>query len=490
LSFDELVGSLRFSLWEPEVERGEDWRLPVSRSGRPDARLIELPQAPVDAVNALLPPEFDALYERLAPLTLITRMSTFAVGALINRAVAAMPQGHSYVNVGTWHGFSLLSGMAGNPDARCTGVDNFSLFGGPREQFLERFERFRTRAHEFHDMGYEDYFANVHEGPVGVYFYDGPHGYEDQLRGLQVAEPFFAEECLLIVDDTNWPAPYDATFDFMAQSEREHTVLLDRRTTDNGHPSFWNGLLIIRSSTPSSGVPAPARAARADERARRPYRPVPFSRGAPSVSVVISDSGAGSERLDDAIAEAHALEWPALEVVVADGKETSLRGAIDATSGDYIGFADATHRLRPSAVRLAFAFPNRTEFSRGTDEAWCVALERTLAVVEEAGARAPEGAVIALANGPLPVPRLANGRRTLRFLSRETAGGRWPPDENAVLERLAALRADGDAVLVLGWRTRAWLERYPRFRDLLERDASRLFETDDGVAFGLRRHPS
>lgn len=46
-------------------------------------------------------------------------MSTFAIGAIINRAVRQMPSNTGYVNVGRWHGFTLLAGMLGNAKKRC-----------------------------------------------------------------------------------------------------------------------------------------------------------------------------------------------------------------------------------------------------------------------------------------------------------------------------------------------------------------------------------
>ena len=39
-------------------------------------------------------------------------MSTFAIGAIINRAVRQLPGGQAYLNVGVWNGFTLLAGMA------------------------------------------------------------------------------------------------------------------------------------------------------------------------------------------------------------------------------------------------------------------------------------------------------------------------------------------------------------------------------------------
>jgi len=201
---------------------------------------------PIDLVITRLPAARWRLRRLLRPLCLMPRMSTFAIAAVINRAVSLMPEGAAFVNVGVWNGFTFLAGMAGNPERRCVGVDDFSEFGGPRQPFLARFERRRSPSHAFYEMDYTDYFAKRHEGPIGVYLYDGEHGYDNQLRGLATAERFFAPGCVIIVDDTNLPDPRRATLDFMAARPGAYRVLLDRTTAGNGHPTFWNGLLVLQ----------------------------------------------------------------------------------------------------------------------------------------------------------------------------------------------------------------------------------------------------
>lgn len=196
--------------------------------------------------NTQLPAGRALMRGRLAALCEIPRMSTYAIGAMINLAVSRMPHDHCFVNVGVWHGFTLLAGMAGNPNKTCIGVDNFSEFGGPRVEFMRRFEHHRSSRHLFLDLDYQDYFARQHEGPIGVYLYDGEHSYEHQLEGLRAAEPFFAEDCLVLVDDTNLKAPRDALFDFMRKSDHEYRLLCDRRTRQNEHPTLWNGVIAVQ----------------------------------------------------------------------------------------------------------------------------------------------------------------------------------------------------------------------------------------------------
>jgi hypothetical protein len=199
-----------------------------------------------EIVNTRLPEGGQDMKRRLGALCNIPRMSTFAIGAIINRTVSCMAQDARFVNVGVWHGFTLLSGMTGNPDKLCIGVDNFSEFGGPKEQFLRRFNEHKSANHHFYDMDYREYFANVHSGEIGFYIYDGNHSYENQMMGLKLAEPFFAKNCVVLVDDTNGVDPRQATLDFINDNRNKYEILLDAKTLGNKHPTFWHGIMIFR----------------------------------------------------------------------------------------------------------------------------------------------------------------------------------------------------------------------------------------------------
>lgn len=192
-------------------------------------------------------PELQKEYEALLkPLLGMPRLSTFANAAIIARSIEEMEPGTSYVNVGIWHGFSLLVGMLAGRDRAVVGVDNFSQFGGPKEAAFARFQKHRAAGHSLYDMDYREYFLKMHRGAIGFYFYDGHHAYEHQLEGLRVAEPYFSPRCIVMVDDTNWPDPRQATLDFVAQSRNRYELLLDRKTGFDGHPTFWNGVMILQ----------------------------------------------------------------------------------------------------------------------------------------------------------------------------------------------------------------------------------------------------
>jgi len=199
-----------------------------------------------DLLNTRFPEGSETVKTSLKPICRIPRMSTPAIGALINRGVALMPPGEVFVNVGVWNGFTFLSGMVTNSDRVCIGVDNFSQFSGPKKAFLRRFEQFKSGKHRFYEMDYKVYFTTVHREPIGFYLYDGEHSYQNQLDGLRVAEPFFGPNCVVMVDDTNLPEPRQATLDFMKQSDNRYEIVLDSSTHDNGHPTWWNGVILLR----------------------------------------------------------------------------------------------------------------------------------------------------------------------------------------------------------------------------------------------------
>ncbi|MBU2591283.1 MAG: hypothetical protein KKC21_04600, partial [Nitrospinae bacterium] len=67
-----------------------------------------------------------------------------------------------------------------------------------------------------------------------------------QLKGLKSAEPFFSDNCVILVDDTNWSEPMQATLDFIEGSKNKYEILLDETTAYNCNPTFWNGIMVFR----------------------------------------------------------------------------------------------------------------------------------------------------------------------------------------------------------------------------------------------------
>lgn len=237
MEFGEYLREISFVFLQPHH--------PIPRGFRRLTRLLLRAGVSFEHLNTRLPKTDKNIAKVLYPLCKIPRMSTLAIGAAINYGVSLM-QGCDYVNIGVWNGFSFLAGMITNEDKKCIGVDNFSKFGGPEEQFRMRFENLRSPNHTFFNMDYVEFLQSHYQGSIGFYAYDGPHSYEHQLKALQIAEPFFSEDCIVMVDDTNWSAPRQATEDFIKQSQHQYEILLDVRTRYRYHPTFWNGIMVLR----------------------------------------------------------------------------------------------------------------------------------------------------------------------------------------------------------------------------------------------------
>jgi hypothetical protein len=200
----------------------------------------------LEFANTKIPNRDAETKDALRDICNIPRMSTFAIGAIINEGVARMQGDRAFVNVGVWHGFTFLSGMMSNRNKRCIGVDNFSQYASPLATFRKRFDAFRKPNHEFYEMDCVEYFSTVHSGEIVLYVYDGHHSYEIQLRSLQTAEPFFSEHCIIFIDDTNYNEVRRGIRDFMSSSVYRYRILFDITTSCNYHPTFWNGVMILQ----------------------------------------------------------------------------------------------------------------------------------------------------------------------------------------------------------------------------------------------------
>jgi protein O-GlcNAc transferase len=77
----------------------------------------------------------------------------------------------------------------------------------------------------------------AHPPRIGLYFCDGPQDYRSQLVGLLLAEPFLADRAIIVVDDQNFVAVKQATWDFLVV-RTQASVLFELPTPGNCHPSF------------------------------------------------------------------------------------------------------------------------------------------------------------------------------------------------------------------------------------------------------------
>jgi hypothetical protein len=202
----------------------------------------------------VLPEEQPSMQRRLRRVCRLRRKSTFAIGAIINRGVEQLPPGQVFLNLGVGGGFPLLAAMSGHRAKVCIGVDRVAQRPSTREAFFRRFERWKSPRHELYEEDFRHYLNRVHQGSIGYCVSDNMRTYQDQFDALRLAEPFFADGGLVLVDDINRAEIRQAAGDFLTASPFEYRVLLDIRTPRSGHPTFWNGVLLLQRGGRKSQV--------------------------------------------------------------------------------------------------------------------------------------------------------------------------------------------------------------------------------------------
>jgi predicted O-methyltransferase YrrM len=167
--------------------------------------------------------------------------------ALLNAAASCLEPDESYVEVGTYHGTSLIAAMLDN-DAEFVAIDNWSLGDGSREQLDRNLARFAFAGRA--DIIEGDAFETLRSGrlagrKIGVYYYDNGHEYEQQLDGMRLIEAYLLSPALVIVDDTDWERVEQAVEDYLVQQPRA-TQLLRIDGKERGAPHWWEGMRVLR----------------------------------------------------------------------------------------------------------------------------------------------------------------------------------------------------------------------------------------------------
>jgi len=154
----------------------------------------------------------------------------------INFLISQLPHAR-YLEVGSWMGSTLCAAIHGNR-LRAFAIDNWSMFGGPLQQFLGHVAACEVADVELNILTAD--FRAVDFNSIGrfnVYLFDGPHEYQDQYDGVHRAQPALDEEFVLIVDDWNWPAVRAGTLDAVRDLGLEVLHAIEVRTTmDDSHP--------------------------------------------------------------------------------------------------------------------------------------------------------------------------------------------------------------------------------------------------------------
>ena len=165
---------------------------------------------------------------------------------LLNVAAWCLEPEEAYVEVGVFHGASLIAAMLGNEGRRFVGIDSFGFRDATVATVEQNVERFGLPRPE---LLVGDVFELVPAGAldgmrIGVWYYDASHSYEAQVEGLRVVEPWLVPGALLVVDDTDWDDVERAVDDYLEAQPRARQILaLDGK--GRGSPQWWEGMRVL-----------------------------------------------------------------------------------------------------------------------------------------------------------------------------------------------------------------------------------------------------
>lgn len=166
--------------------------------------------------------------------------------ALLNLAAACLEEDEAYVEIGVFHGASLIAAMLGNAEKRFVGIDSFAFRDASLDRVHANLARFDLVPPE---IVVGDAFELVPTGAlgdvsIGVWYYDAAHSYEAQLEGLRIAEPLLVSGALVIVDDTDWDDVARAMDEYIVEQPRASRLLtVDGKS--RGSPQWWEGMQVL-----------------------------------------------------------------------------------------------------------------------------------------------------------------------------------------------------------------------------------------------------
>jgi hypothetical protein len=143
-----------------------------------------------------------------------------------------------YLEIGTWKGSSVCSAMCGNK-AKVVCIDNWSEFGGPKNEFLTNFNTYKGENDAIF-IEQDCYKVDISQLPkFNIYMYDGNHTKHSHYMALVHYYKCLDDIFVFIVDDWNWIHVREGTYDSFKQLNL--SVLYEReiRTTNNDtHPDM------------------------------------------------------------------------------------------------------------------------------------------------------------------------------------------------------------------------------------------------------------
>jgi hypothetical protein len=184
------------------------------------------------------------------------------VGTLQRLSKEILDENTCYLEIGVFQGLTLLSSSMSNKSSSFYGIDNFAFFDkdNKNEKLIkQRKSKLNIENAHLINMDYEDALENlskyIGDKKIGVYFVDGPHDYRSQLMCLLLAKPFLADNCVILVDDSNYSHVRQANRDFLISNPefkmvfqsytKAHPDNLSGKDKEAAVDGWWDGINIL-----------------------------------------------------------------------------------------------------------------------------------------------------------------------------------------------------------------------------------------------------
>lgn len=187
----------------------------------------------------------EALDSKLTPdyIKKLTGLASPKVWHLLNNLCAASD---SYLEVGSYMGSSLMAALYNN-DVYAVAIDNFCMKPKTRGHFFQNVKHLKF------DFFEEDAFAldiSKIKQKIGVFFYDGSHSYEDQLKALKYFYPILKDEFIFVCDDWNLEAAQNGTMQAIEDMKLEILESEDRHCPNKSVEDWWCGIACLKLKKP------------------------------------------------------------------------------------------------------------------------------------------------------------------------------------------------------------------------------------------------
>lgn len=157
-----------------------------------------------------------------------------------------------YLEIGVWKGSSVCAAMYRNK-ANVVCIDNWTEFGGPKQEFISNFEKFRG---ENTAKFIESDCFKVDTSTLGkfnIYLYDGNHSYDSHYKALNYFKENLDDMFIYIVDDWNLLDIRNASLKAIEDNNFKMLFKIEKRTSNNNQhadmkiaqATWWNGIAIF-----------------------------------------------------------------------------------------------------------------------------------------------------------------------------------------------------------------------------------------------------